>query len=92
MGTIQRIRDNQRRRAAAHHRVAMRIAWPFLAILGPAFVVGGVLALLGFGNIESQGMLLEGADRVPRSLTFLMLGVAICVVRFVLPRLSRRQP
>jgi hypothetical protein len=59
-----------------------------LAILGPLFVLSGVLGILGIGGgtTYSNGREVTGAEAKEVSLIFLLIGIIFCVMRFYFMR------
>ena len=82
MGFLSRIRQHNTVRVYNDMRRS-------LAVLSVAFIVGGIVGLLGSGETRFSGQLVEGTERLIVLLVFIGLGVLLGLLRLTVFR-SRR--
>ena len=59
------------------------------AILGPGFIIAGIVGLFGFGTTTSGGKVLTGIERVITDILLVIFGFLICYARLTILREKR---
>ena len=60
------------------------------AVLGPMFVIMGVAAMFGFGDVRAAGEQVTGIERIIMSFALIALGVLFCYLRATAFREKRK--
>jgi hypothetical protein len=60
------------------------------AVLGPMFVIMGVAAIFGFGNVRAAGEEVTGIERVIMPFVLMALGALFCYLRATAFREKRK--
>lgn len=87
MGILDKIiKDHDRSGVRTYNQLRLS-----LTLIGPAFIIFGILGLMGYGEILSDGRIAEGVDREISYAIFLAIGIISLTLRLAVFKNKRNQ-